>query len=325
MAPTFNTTAHGLRVLPGGNLISDIDAGFSALGDDSDAMFGAAAGAAAQEGVIDAGSFEVTQASGGAGMTLDVASNVGSGAYVQDDSTARRAIYYVAPTGAKSTVTVTTAHATNPRVDSVYMTVAGVVTYIAGTATAGATLDNARDGSHGGPTIPASALHLADLLVPATDTTISNNQIRDRRKWARGAYAVIISTGTFSTTSTTMTTISSSLTLRVECSGNPLRVTLDTTWGSGANDARAQFDVVQDGSAINRSKTSTNRITAGATHFHSEWEITPVAGSHTFTPGFLMVTGATNVTVPAIGGEEVMFRVEEIVRQSTKNNATTSG
>lgn len=36
MAPTYTTTAHGLRWLPGGNLASDIDAGFQALAEDVD-------------------------------------------------------------------------------------------------------------------------------------------------------------------------------------------------------------------------------------------------------------------------------------------------
>src|SRR3954469_10289733 len=36
MAPTYNTTTHGLRWLPGSNLASDIDAGFQALAEDVD-------------------------------------------------------------------------------------------------------------------------------------------------------------------------------------------------------------------------------------------------------------------------------------------------
>jgi hypothetical protein len=42
MAPTFTTTAlNALRWLPGGNLISDVDAGFQALAEDVDARLGA--------------------------------------------------------------------------------------------------------------------------------------------------------------------------------------------------------------------------------------------------------------------------------------------
>jgi hypothetical protein len=42
MAPTFTTTAlNALRWLPGGNLLSDVDAGFQALAEDVDARLGA--------------------------------------------------------------------------------------------------------------------------------------------------------------------------------------------------------------------------------------------------------------------------------------------
>jgi hypothetical protein len=87
-------------------------------------------------------------------------------------------LYPVPPHSAVINETITAAHASLPRVDAVILELQdnthdasggnlARTRVVAGTATAGATLDNARDGSHGGATIPSNALHLADILVGA--------------------------------------------------------------------------------------------------------------------------------------------------------------
>jgi hypothetical protein len=58
---------------------------------------------------------------------------------------------------------------------------------VTGTATGGATLDNRT----GAAALPASAILLATCWS-ATDTAISNSEIRDRRPWARGANVRIV-------------------------------------------------------------------------------------------------------------------------------------
>ncbi|MDP2666902.1 MAG: hypothetical protein Q8P05_05390 [Candidatus Diapherotrites archaeon] len=78
-----------------------------------------------------------------------------------------------------TTQTLDTADATNPRYDAIYLivdTIAGTVTkgYLAGTPAATPIR----------PTIPASSaptIPLAYILVPANDTAITNDQIRDIR------------------------------------------------------------------------------------------------------------------------------------------------
>jgi hypothetical protein len=337
MAITYDTTT-GLRALLGGNLVSDIDTGFLSLAQDVAATLGHAM----QEGVKDAGSFEVTQASGGASLTLDIASNVGTGAFVQNDGVTSLPLVYLPPTGSKSTVTVSAAHATLPRVDSVYVTLAGVVTYIAGTATSGATLDNARDGSHGGPTIPASCLHLADLLVPATDTTISNNQIRDRRRWARGAYRKITrnadaGAGDDYTISTATLALldGTNLNPRIECSGVPVRVTMIAALNPGAGADTGGFSPQVDSVGVD-GMPSISAIASGVTGIMFNlagstivpvclsWTFTPTAGSHLIGPSLFAISGSYDVLASV--DTPMQWVVEEIVRQDRANDGgVTSG
>ena len=75
---------------------------------------------------------------------------------------------------AVASLAVTAADETNPRVDIVYLTAAGVVTYLAGTPAA----ENAA-----APATPEGGRLLAEVSVPANDTAIAANQITDKRTW----------------------------------------------------------------------------------------------------------------------------------------------
>ena len=82
-------------------------------------------------------------------------------------------------------VTVPASDPTNPRIDAVVAEAPASVDsttpsfrVITGTATVGATLDNRT----GAAALPAAALHLADVLVPAGATSIIAGNIRDRRR-----------------------------------------------------------------------------------------------------------------------------------------------
>jgi hypothetical protein len=321
----------GLTKPVGGDVVSALRTSIAGNADKLDTALGRVLGGL-QEGVIDAGSYMVTQASGGASTTVDVASHVGTGAYVQDDSVGGQALYYVAPTVAKTPVTIAAAHLTLPRVDAVVVSLAGVVSIVAGTATAGATLNNARDGSHGGAGVPANALHLADLLVAPASTAIDNTMIRDRRKWARGAYAVASGYGGGLppyggvTSSATLSEIAAALALRVECSGAPIKARLIASWGAFAADKTILFDLFVDGAATQGSGGYRDTSAAADSNYVAlEWDITPPAGSHVFTPAFASPDGTTTVAVPEFTSQVVTFTVEETVRQQTANNAVTSG
>lgn len=72
---------------------------------------------------------------------------------------------------ADTTVSITTADGSNPRLDLVVVNDSGVVSVTAGTAAASPVF----------PAIPADSVVLAAVHVPASDTTIAANQIVDKR------------------------------------------------------------------------------------------------------------------------------------------------
>ena len=67
---------------------------------------------------------------------------------------------------------ITVANATNPRIDIVYLSASGAITYLAGTAAA----------TPSAPAVPTGGLLLAVISVAANATSIPNSAISDRRK-----------------------------------------------------------------------------------------------------------------------------------------------
>jgi hypothetical protein len=318
MPLTFDTTSvPGLRVLPGGNQILNIDAGFLALATDVAARL-ATQMTGLQEGVIDAGAYMVTQHAAGAGPSVDIASHVGSGAYVQDDSASAQALYRVAPTVGVTNVAVGTGHATLPRVDRVLVDLVGTVSVLAGAATSGATLDNAD--THGAAAVPSSKFLLADVFVPATDTTIDNTQIRDRRKFARGAFFTTTRTSTYTALSTMALVDPTNLNPRIECTGNPIRVTLHSNWTTASGDS-FELDLFVDGATAHM--VSADSAPSASDRFvETVWIVTPSAGSHKIGPAF---SGASLAQLVADASGGTTLTIEEIVRQSAANNSVTTG
>ena len=165
-----------------------------------------------QEGVVGATDYKVTP--GGASLQWSVAAGA---AWVRGDDTTRQGLYSQV-NDAAVTGLVASGHATLPRIDQVVLrvfdsSVTGVsdtptLATLAGTATAGATLDN----RNGAAALPNSAIRLADILVPALQSgVISAANIRDRRPWARGYnYSAQGSGGgNYTTTSTSLVTLAS--------------------------------------------------------------------------------------------------------------------
>lgn len=143
------------------------------------------------EGVSTFGSFRVVQRGAGANMSVDVLMD--EGAYVRGDSVTLQGLYYVAPHSGTLNVDIAVADVTNPRLDLVILEAkddthdaGGLnkarVRTVAGTPTAGATLDN----RNGAADVPASSVLLADVLVAANDTSITDAEIRDRRPFTTG-------------------------------------------------------------------------------------------------------------------------------------------
>ena len=124
-------------------------------------------------GVTNYGDLTVTQ-NGTPNMSVNVAAG---SCWIPQTNAANGGLYFCLNDATVNTA-VSTANATNPRIDMVVATVADAaysggsnawsISVIAGTATAGATLINL----NGAPAVPASSIPLAYLLVPASTSSI---------------------------------------------------------------------------------------------------------------------------------------------------------
>lgn len=289
-----------------------------------------------QEGAVEAGAYMVTERGAGANMTVDVACDDGH-VIVEGDTVDNQGLYVVRPHPSAANLDIATAHSTNPRVDSVVVQVdddehdsggntRARVMVLTGTATSGATLDNRT----GAPTLPDSALLVADVLVPASDTSISNSQIRDRRRWANGAHKVVSRTSNaaagndYSTSSTSATDIdATNIAPRVELSGKATKVTLRGAAFFTTSEPMMQLQVLANGVAIAAARGVNLRSASIGQNFEVVFEWTPAAGSFVLKPQFY--TNAGTVNVVARSSAPFQFVVEEDPRQDAANDSTTSG
>lgn len=138
------------------------------------------------EGVWTYPSWLVVQRGAGANMSVDI--GMDESALVRGDAVTLQGLYTVAPHSATINEAITTSDPTNPRVDRVILELQdnthdasgqnrAQTRVVAGTPSAGATLDNLT----GAAAVPSSAMLLADVLVGAGVTSITNANIRDRR------------------------------------------------------------------------------------------------------------------------------------------------
>jgi hypothetical protein len=304
--------------------------GYSAL-DDRRSNSGAL-----QEGVLNASDFMVVQRGAGANLSVDIGMPAGGFAYVQGDTINGQALYCVPVHSATINEVVTTADITNPRIDQVILEVLDNVLdasgnnlartrIVAGTATGGATLANRT----GAAALPGSALLLADLLVTAGGTSVSNTQIRDRRKWARGAYLRIARTaGNYTTTATTLTEIdTTNLKPRLEFSGVPVAITMEALTNHSVANTSVVLGLFLDGAAIDSTAVLGVGVnpTAGNTIGNLlRYVAAPTAGSHTVSPTYAGGAAGTS-TIVAIAAQPLIFTVEEVLRANTANNSVTTG
>lgn len=285
-----------------------------------------------QEGVYGAGDFLVRQRAAGANMSVEV--DPGDALVAIDSGTRNGAAHVMSD--AVENPAVGASHATLPRIDCVVLQYndtgipAGVggntptVRVVPGTATAGATLDNRNGapGGAGGPAFPADALLLRDVLVPAASTSVTTANIRDRRRWARGAFTRILrGAADYVTTSGIFSAVdSANLAPRLECSGAPVRVRLSgIAKHSVANDWLAlsvQVDgVVPDGATATLAQfVPTTAIAIGSVLL--DWTFVPTPGSHVIRPAW--ATQAATATLSATN-PPLLYTVEEIARQNADN------
>lgn len=130
------------------------------------------------EGVVSATDFAVSERGAGANLSVDVSSGA---CWIKGDDSATLQPTYRYREAAITNLAVATADPTNPRIDIVIAeirdsTFAGVnkdgrLRVITGTPA----------GSPTPPATPNNAIKLAEVSIPANDTTITNNQITDTR------------------------------------------------------------------------------------------------------------------------------------------------
>lgn len=131
------------------------------------------------EGIRTSTDLQVTQRGAGANMSVDVSAGAG---VVQDDHGSGGG-FYGATFPATTNVAISAADATNPRIDRVVLrirdqflgdaTSAIDIFVVTGTPTAGATLVNL----NGAGAVPGSCLLLANVLVPAASSSVTNANI----------------------------------------------------------------------------------------------------------------------------------------------------
>lgn len=278
-----------------------------------------------QEGVFASGDYKVTQRAAGANMSVDVAAG---DAFVQGDDVARQGLYHLVNDGVVNVV-IPPAHGTLPRLDQVVAriydsTVIGVsdtpaLEVVQGVATSGALLDN----RNGAAALPNGCVRLADVLVAATDASIIDAEIRDRRPFAQGAFRRIAYTsGNMSTTSTSYVEIVSSLRARIECTGNPIELSLRASEYNSAvtfNYVRPMMDGVaaqiESGAEIAQYTGAVNSQQNPVRTF----TVVPPAGSHLFSWVFSVTTGTGTWEATAVRRAEATVR--EILNHDRYNGS----
>jgi hypothetical protein len=121
---------------------------------------------------------------------------------------------------------------------------------------------------------------------------------------------------------------------RIECSGVPLKITLHASFTYSASNANmfvvpqidnAGINGMKDvAEAVSSSNTPGQIIDTGNRLLTLVWTTTPSAGSHLIAPAWTE-TGANTLTAMARATAPLIWIVEEILRQNTKNNLTTTG
>lgn len=280
-----------------------------------------------QPGVVNSGDFKITPVSG---LVLQAAAGdawiAGSHAGVS-----RQGLYSAGLGAAEGGITVTTANATNPRIDQVILRMrdvspapatagdaenSGKLEVVAGTATAGATLDNRT----GAAALPASCIRLADILVPAAfaGPFVQNTHIRDRRPWAFGAnFRNVDTTANVSLTLGAMVAVGAIP--RIECSGAPLIVQAYGTFEVVTAESALIFGVKMDGTFLAPTERRTRGILGSGNFFAfaGEWELAPSAGSHTFQ--FWASESVNDIVLSRTAAQPLYLKITERLIQDVQN------
>jgi hypothetical protein len=153
-------------------------------------------------------------------------------------------------------------------------------------------------------------------------TTVASQGVNwiDRRPWARGAYSRVEKTGgNYTTASTTSVLIDSTLPMRIECTGVPVRMSLRARMNLPAPSGDLVVNPMMDGAVAEVGMTGVFAMSGSGNDVVPaiSWDLTPTARSHLFT-WFWNVTAGTG-TILAGAGNPLLFTVEEITEINANN------
>lgn len=275
---------------------------------------------------------------GTGGMNVLVAAGF---AWVAGTASSGQGIYGVRNNGS-FTITIPAADSSNPRLDQIVLRVYDAnegggsgtsgVEVIQGTPVSGTTLDS---NSSSRAALPANCLRLADVLVAAGSTSVVST-VRDRRPFARGFFRNIVrNSADYVLATTAVASIdATNLRMRVECTGVPLRITLQSPYFEVASKPRnVTFGFDLDGVAQLWAQYSTAHEIFGTPSgspagnygryaVYAQYTYTPTAGSHVFTPIWQQGVGASVIGLAATVTFPLRFTIEELMRQDQHNGAS---
>lgn len=233
---------------------------------------------------------------------------------------------YYARNASTTNLVISTANPTNPRIDTIALTIAdsgyteptgvsgnaAVLQVVTGTATSGATLVNLT----GKATLPVSSLLLGYCLVPATATNIITADIANvaatvqLQNPRRASFLQPAAASNYTTTSTTLVVVDgTNLSATVQCSGSPIKVTFvgsaNVSTGAQTLTIENQMDAASGGPGAAFLNTTAFSSFCVMTVFQ------PTAGSHTFAP-YWALTGAATATIVRSGGISPVLVIEEL-------------
>lgn len=301
-----------------------------------------------QKGILDGTTFEVRQRQAGATMSVDVlAGNANQGAFVPISASLNLLVF--APTsvlvGSPLNLTIGNNSSGNPRVDSIilrYTQATATFTFmvLAGTASAGATLDNLT----GAATLTAFDLLLANVLVANGAVSITNANIRDRRPWARGAYYKFTrTTGNYTMAQNTLTFVdSTNMQPRLEIASGNVRMKITGVIEAASAADGVYFSPQADSVGIDGlGSIGTNAGSTGPSALQHalsaagagartvpgwDWEGSVTPGSRLLGPAWCNGQGAGNtITMYGSTTRPCQLVIQEVLNSSQKNNPTTTG
>lgn len=211
----------------------------------------------------------------------------------------------------------------NQMVIGVEIDTTGAIFLVSGASTATVLSTGVLIASHT-PATTAGRMRVADIAIKNTSGTyaLSNGGASsqgvnwiDRRPWCRGAGSQVVSTTTQSTTSNVQALIDAThLSIRMECTGVPVRVRLfvdELSTPAGGSNMTYWLDGAQQDNHLTPVST-TNVSFEGVTV-----NTAVAAGSHLFQAGWASLTNGQTTTFT--GGAGVWISVEEITRQNANN------